>query len=53
MTFASFIKDIWFIIVMTILAVLSKFGLVNIQAIIWFTKNEGNIAGAGMVSRVK
>lgn len=52
MTFESFIKDIWFIIMMTILAVLSKFwaGKYSSEAF-GFTKNEGNIVGAGMVSR--
>ena len=52
MTFASFIKDIWFIIVMTILAVLSKFWAGKYSSELFgFTKNEGNIVGAGMVSR--
>lgn len=52
MTFASFIKDIWFIIVMTILAVVSKFWAGKYSSELFgFTKNEGNIVGAGMVSR--
>ncbi len=52
MTFASFIKDIWFIIVMTVLAVLSKFWAGKYSSEVFgFTKNEGNIVGAGMVSR--
>lgn len=52
MTFASFIKDSWFIIVMTILAVLSKFWAGKYSSELFgFTKNEGNIVGAGMVSR--
>lgn len=52
MTFASFFKDIWFIIAMTILAVLSKFWAGKYSSEVFgFTKNEGNIVGAGMVSR--
>ena len=52
MTFASFIKDIWFIIAMTVLAVLSKFWAGKYSSELFgFTKNEGNIVGAGMVSR--
>lgn len=52
MTFASFFKDIWFIITMTILAIFSKFwaGKYSSEAF-GFTKAEGNIVGAGMVSR--
>lgn len=52
MTFASFFRDLWFIIVMTVLAILSKFwaGKYASEAF-GFTKNEGNIVGAGMVSR--
>lgn len=52
MTFSSLIRDFWFIIVMTILAILSKFwaGKFSSQAF-GFTKNEGNIVGAGMISR--
>ena len=52
MTFASFFKDIWFIIVMTVLAILSKFWAGKYSSEIFgFNKNEGNIVGAGMVSR--
>ena len=52
MTFESFFKDIWFIIVMTILALLSKFWAGKYSSEVFgFTKNEGNIVGAGMVSR--
>lgn len=52
MTFASFFKDIWFIIIMTVLAVLSKFWAGKYSSEIFgFTKGEGNIVGAGMVSR--
>lgn len=52
MTFASFIKDIWFIIVMTILALLSKFWAGKYSSQLFgFSKNEGNIVGAGMISR--
>ena len=52
MTFASFFKDIWFIIAMTVLAVLSKFWAGKYSSEVFgFSKNEGNIVGAGMVSR--
>lgn len=52
MTFASFIKDILFIIVMTVLALLSKFWAGKYSSELFgFTKNEGNIVGAGMISR--
>lgn len=52
MTFASFFKDIWFIIVMTVLAILSKFWAGKYSSEVFgFTKGEGNIVGAGMVSR--
>ena len=52
MTFASFFKDIWFIIAMTVLAVLSKFWAGKYSSEVFgFTNNEGNIVGAGMVSR--
>lgn len=52
MTFASFFKDIWFIIAMTILAVLSKFWAGKYSSEVFgFSKGEGNIVGAGMVSR--
>ena len=52
MTFASFVKDIWFIIVMTVLALLSKFWAGKYSSEIFgFTKSEGNIVGAGMISR--
>jgi len=52
MTFESFFKDIWFIIVMTILALLSKFWAGKYSSEVFgFTKNEGNIVGAGMISR--
>lgn len=52
MTFDSFFEDIFFIIVMTVLAVLSKFwaGKFSSQAF-GLTNLEGNIVGAGMVSR--
>lgn len=52
MTFDSFFEDIFFIIVMTVLAVLSKFwaGKFSSQAF-GLTSLEGNIVGAGMVSR--
>ena len=52
MTFESFIQDIWFIIVMTILALVSKFWAGKYSSEVFgFTKNEGNIVGAGMISR--
>jgi len=52
MTFASFVKDIWFIIVMTVLALLSKFWAGKYSSELFgFSKGEGNIVGAGMVSR--
>lgn len=52
MTFESFIQDIWFIIVMTILALASKFWAGKYSSEVFgFTKNEGNIVGAGMISR--
>lgn len=52
MTFASFIKDILFIVVMTVLALLSKFWAGKYSSELFgFTKNEGNIVGAGMISR--
>lgn len=52
MTFASFFRDIWFIIAMTVLAVLSKFWAGKYSSELFgFSKNEGNIVGAGMVSR--
>lgn len=52
MTFNSFFKDIWFIIVMTILAVISKFWAGKYSSEMFgFSKNEANIVGAGMVSR--
>ncbi|RVU72443.1 cation:proton antiporter [Lactobacillus xujianguonis] len=52
MTFESFFKDIWFIIVMTILALLSKFWAGKYSSEMFgFTKDEGNIVGAGMISR--
>lgn len=52
MTFASFVRDIGFIIVMTVLALLSKFWAGKYSSQIFgFTKNEGNIVGAGMISR--
>ena len=52
MTFASLFKDIWFIIVMTVLAILSKFWAGKYSSEVFgFTKGEGNIVGAGMVSR--
>lgn len=52
MTFDSFFKDIWFIIVMTILAFFSKFWAGKYASEVFgFSKNEGNIVGAGMVSR--
>lgn len=52
MTFESFIKDIWFIIIMTILALVSKFWAGKYSSEIFgFSKNEANIVGAGMISR--
>ena len=52
MTFASLVKDLGFIIVMTILAIFSKFWAGKYSSEIFgFTKNEGNIVGAGMISR--
>ena len=52
MTFNSFFKDIWFIIVMTILAVVSKFWAGKYSSEMFgFSKNEANIVGSGMVSR--
>ncbi|QNQ84394.1 cation:proton antiporter [Lactobacillus sp. PV037] len=52
MTFASFIKDIWFIIIMTILALVSKFWAGKYSSEIFgFSKNDANIVGAGMISR--
>lgn len=52
MTFASLVKDIWFILAMTVLALLSKFwaGKYSSEAF-GFSKEEGNIVGAGMISR--
>ncbi|MBD5429430.1 cation:proton antiporter [Lactobacillus sp.] len=52
MTFASFIKDIWFILAMTVLAVLSKYWAGKYSSEMFgFTPLEGSIVGAGMVSR--
>lgn len=52
MTFDSFFKDIWFILVMTILAVVSKFWAGKYSSEMFgFSKNEANIVGSGMVSR--
>lgn len=52
MTFTSFFRDIWFIIAMTILAVLSKFWAGKYASEVFgFSQGEGNIVGAGMVSR--
>lgn len=52
MTFASFFRDIWFIIAMTVLAILSKFWAGKYSSELFgFSKSEGNIVGAGMVSR--
>lgn len=52
MTFNSFFKDIWFILVMTVLAVASKFWAGKYSSEMFgFSKNEANIVGAGMVSR--
>ncbi|GGV08995.1 cation:proton antiporter [Lactobacillus acetotolerans] len=52
MTFDSFFKDIWFILVMTVLAVVSKFWAGKYSSEMFgFSKNEANIVGSGMVSR--
>lgn len=52
MTFSSVIRDSGFIVVMTILAILSKFWAGKYSSEVFgFTKNEGNIVGAGMISR--
>lgn len=52
MTFESFIKDIWFILAMTVLAVLSKYWAGKYSSEMFgFTPVEGSIVGAGMVSR--
>ena len=52
MTFASFIKDIWFMIIMTILALVSKFWAGKYSSEMFgFNKNDANIVGAGMISR--
>lgn len=52
MTFASLGKDLWFIITMTILAIFSKFWAGKYASEMFgFTKAEGNIVGAGMISR--
>lgn len=52
MTFESFIKDIWFILAMTVLAVLSKYWAGKYSSEMFgFTSIEGSIVGAGMVSR--
>ena len=52
MTFESFVKDIWFILAMTVLAVLSKYWAGKYSSEMFgFTPVEGSIVGAGMVSR--
>lgn len=52
MTFNSLLKDIWFILVMIILAFLSKYWAGKYSSQLFgFSKNEGSIVGAGMVSR--
>lgn len=52
MTFASIFKDSLFILVMTVLALFSKFWAGKYASEFFgFTKNEGNIVGAGMISR--
>lgn len=52
MTFASLVQDLFFIIIMTVLAVLSKFWAGKYASKMFgFEKIESNIVGAGMVSR--
>lgn len=52
MTFSSLVRDLSFIIVMTILAIFSKFWAGKYSSEVFgFNKNEGNIVGAGMISR--
>ncbi|WEV51119.1 cation:proton antiporter [Lactobacillus sp. ESL0731] len=51
-TFASFKQDLVFISVLTILAIISKFWAGKYSSKLFgFSKNEGNIVGAGMISR--
>ncbi|WEV36983.1 cation:proton antiporter [Lactobacillus sp. ESL0677] len=51
-TFASFKQDLVFISVLTILAIISKFWAGKYSSELFgFSKNEGNIVGAGMISR--
>lgn len=52
MTFASFFKDLLFIVIMTALALASKFWAGKYSAQLFgLTPKEGNIVGAGMISR--
>ncbi|WEV38666.1 cation:proton antiporter [Lactobacillus sp. ESL0680] len=51
-TFSSFKQDLGFICVLTILAIISKFWAGKYSSELFgFNKNEGNIVGAGMISR--
>ncbi|MDF7682439.1 cation:proton antiporter [Lactobacillus sp. ESL0679] len=51
-TFNSFQQNLVFIIVLTILAIISKFWAGKYSGELFgFSKNEGNIVGAGMISR--
>ena len=52
MTFASIGKDFVFIVVMTVLGVLSKFWAGKYSSEVFgLSRMDGNIVGAGMVSR--
>ncbi|WEV70843.1 cation:proton antiporter [Lactobacillus sp. ESL0785] len=51
-TFNSLGHDLIFICIMTILAIVSKFWAGKYSSLLFgFSKNEGNIVGAGMISR--